>query len=106
MAVELRDDNFQKEVIDSKLLVLVDFWAPWCGPCRLISSHIERLADDYAGKLKVCKLNVDQAPKVATRYTVMSIPTLLLLDKGKVLEKRAGALGKEEIEKFIRPYLK
>ncbi len=105
MAVEVKDSNFKQEVIESSLPVLVDFWAPWCGPCKVITPHVEKLADDYAGKVKVCKLNVDEAPKVATKYTVMSIPTLMLFAKGEVQEKRVGAMGKADIEKFIQPYL-
>ena len=105
MAIELKTDNFTEEVMNSKLPVLVDFWAPWCGPCKAVSPVIEELAKDYAGKIKICKLNVDEVPKLATQYTVMSIPTIMLFAKGKVAEKRVGAMGKQALEKFIQPYL-
>lgn len=105
MEVELTPNNFEKEVIDSETPTLVDFWAPWCGPCKMIAPHIEKISRDYTGKLKVCKLNVDEVPQIATRYAIMSIPAILLFAKGKVMEKRVGAMGHDEIEKFIQPYL-
>ena len=105
MAIELKTDNFTEEVMDSKLPVLVDFWAPWCGPCKAVAPHLEQLADECSGKMKVCKLNVDDAPQVATQYAVMSIPTLMIFAKGKVAEKRVGVMNKEDLEKFIQPYL-
>jgi thioredoxin 1 len=105
MEVKLTSNNFDKEVIKSNVPVLVDFWAPWCGPCQMIAPFIEEIAKDYHGKIKICKLNVDEASDVATSFTVMSIPTLLLFKDGKVMSKKVGTLTKRELEKFIQPYL-
>jgi thioredoxin 1 len=105
MEVRLTKDNFDSEVIASTLPVLVDFWAPWCGPCKAISPHIEELAKEYRGRLKVCKLNVDEVPDLATKYMVMSIPTLMIFKDGKVMEKKVGSMDKRELEKLIRPYI-
>lgn len=105
MEIKVDTANFEKEVIDSEIPALVDFWAPWCGPCKMIAPYLEELAKNYSGRLKVCKLNVDEAPEVATEYTVMSIPSLMLFKDGKVMEKQVGAINKKELEKFIQPYL-
>lgn len=105
MEIALTTNNFQNEVIDSDLPALVDFWAPWCGPCHKIAPHLEQLAKNYTGKIKVCKLNVEEAPDIATKYAVMSIPTLMLFKKGRVMETKIGAMNKEELEKFIQPYI-
>ena len=105
MEVNVNTANFKKEVIDSEIPALVDFWAPWCGPCQMIAPHIEELAKAYSGKLKVCKLNIDQAPEVATQYTIMSIPAVMLFKAGNVMGTRVGVMNKKELEKFIRPYL-
>ena len=105
MEVTVNTDNFKKEVIDSEIPALVDFWAPWCGPCQMIALRVEELAKAYSGKLKVCKLNVDEAPEVATQYAIMSIPAILLFKAGDVMGKRVGAMSKQELEKFIQPYL-
>ena len=105
MEINVNTANFKKEVIDSEIPALVDFWAPWCGPCQMIAPQIEELAKAYSGKLKVCKLNVDQAPEVATQYTVMSIPAVMLFKAGNVMGTRVGVMNKKELEKFIRPYL-
>ena len=105
MEVTVNAANFKKEVIDSQVPALVDFWAPWCGPCQMIAPQIEEIAKAYSGKLKVCKLNVDQAPEVATQYTIMSIPAIMLFKAGNVMDTRVGVMSKKELEKFIRPYL-
>jgi len=105
MEVKITTRNFKKEVIDSDKPVLVDFWAPWCGPCKMIAPYLEELAKEYAGKIKVCKLNVDEAPDLATKYSIMSIPALLLFKDGKIMEKRVGAMNKKELEKFSQAYL-
>ncbi|MBU1112292.1 MAG: thioredoxin [Candidatus Omnitrophica bacterium] len=105
MEINLTAKNFQSEVIEAKTPVLVDFWAPWCGPCKLVAPYLEQLAKEYEGKLKVCKLNVDEAPDLATKYTIMSIPALLIFKDGKIMEKRVGAMGKNELEKFSQAYL-
>jgi len=105
MEVKLTSNNFDKEVIKSSIPVLVDFWAPWCGPCQMIAPFIEEIAKEYHGKIKICKLNVDEASDIATSFTVMSIPTLLLFKDGKIMSKKVGTLTKRELEKFIQQYI-
>ncbi len=101
---ELTDDNFQNETSDG--LVLVDFWAPWCGPCRLVSPVIEGLAGDYEGKLKVGKLNVDDNQQVAMQFRVMSIPTVILFKDGQPVETMIGAQPKSAYQARLQPYLR
>lgn len=105
MEIAVTSVNFKKEVLNSKRPVLVDFWAPWCAPCKMIVPHIKAIAKQYEGKLKVCKLNIDEASDIATTYTVMSIPTVMLFKDGKIMEKRVGVINKKDLEKFIDPYL-
>ncbi len=99
--MHLTDSNFKKEVLESKVPVLVDFWANWCGPCKAIAPSIEELAKEYAGKIKVGKLDVDTNPKTATTYAVMSIPTLIFFKDGLVMEQAVGALNKSELKRKI-----
>ncbi len=99
------DATFDQEVLNSGVPVLVDFWAEWCGPCRLIAPTIDALAAEYAGRLKVGKVNVDENGSTAMRYQIRSIPTLLLFKGGKVVDQRVGALGKADLERFITPHL-
>lgn len=100
-SIQLTDSSFHSEVLKSELPVLVDFWAPWCGPCKTIGPSIEEIAKEFDGKLKVGKINIDDNPAVATRYGVMSIPTLLFFKDGKVIEQMVGALGKADLRKKI-----
>ncbi|HOC59271.1 MAG: thioredoxin [Syntrophaceae bacterium] len=99
------DDNFEGEVLKSDKPVLIDFWATWCGPCKAIGPIVEEIASDYAGKLKVMKLDVDQNQKSAIAYGVRSIPTLILFKDGKVSDKLTGLAPKEKLEEFIHKNL-
>ena len=105
MALQLTSDNFEQEVLNSDVPVMVDFWAQWCGPCRMLTPTIEALAKEYAGKIKVCKLNVDDANDIAAKYQVMSIPTRLLFNKGEIVNQTVGAVPKEKLEEVIKPYI-
>lgn len=99
--VIITDQNFQQEVGQSHMPVLVDFWAPWCGPCKLVGPIIEELAKEYAGKIKVGKLNVDENPEVSGQFSVMSIPTLMFFKNGKPAKSIVGAQGKDTIKRVI-----
>jgi len=105
MEVNLTVANFEQEVVKSQQPVLVDFWAPWCGPCRMIAPYLAEIAQENSGKIKVCKLNVDEAPEVATRFAIMSIPALMIFKGGKIMEKRVGAMGKVELQKFVNLHI-
>jgi len=103
--VELNDGNFEQEVLKSNLPTLVDFWAPWCGPCQMMGPILEEAAAEWDGKIKVCKLNVDEAMGVARDYQIQSIPTMILFDKGEAAKKIVGARPKkafaEEFESWL-----
>ena len=101
MEVVITTDNFENEVLKSDLPVLVDFWATWCGPCRMITPVIEEIARDYEGKIKVGKVNVDEEEGLAVKFGISSIPTLLLFKGGEVVKKTLGYMPKEEVERFI-----
>ena len=103
--IHLTDGNFKKEVLESDLPALVDFWAPWCGPCRIITPIIDELAKEYRNKLRICKLNVDENPRIATQYAVMSIPTLIFFKNGKVIEQVVRVLNKVELKRKIEENL-
>jgi len=103
--VVLNDDNFDAEVGQSEIPVLVDFWAPWCGPCLMVAPVIEKLAEEYKGRCKFGKLNVDENPVTAGRFGIRSIPTLILFKDGQVVDKVVGAVPKENIEDLIKKAL-
>ena len=102
---QFTDTNFKQEVLESDVPVLVDFWATWCGPCKLIAPIVEELAGEYQGRIKIGKLNVDDSSKIATRYGIMSIPTLIFFKKGKVTDQVVGALTKADLKKKIEENL-
>ena len=99
--IQMTDDNFEAEVIKCAPPVLVDFWAPWCGPCRMIGPIIEELAKEYSGKVKVCKLNTDECSWTATTYKISAIPTILLFKGGKVAKQLVGLQPKDELKKQL-----
>jgi thioredoxin 1 len=103
--VEITDANFETEVAASSVPVLVDFWAEWCGPCRMIAPTVEAFAEEYTGKVKVGKVNVDENGNTAMRFNIRGIPTLLLFKDGKVVDQRVGAVGKGDIVKMIEPHV-
>jgi thioredoxin 1 len=105
MEKHLTSENFNQEVLQSDLPVLVDFWADWCGPCRMVAPAVSSLAMEYQGRLKVCKLNVDEAADIAGKYEVMSIPTFAIFKDGKVVDRFVGSLAKQELIEKVKPYV-
>ena len=99
--ITITDDNFEREVIKKEELVVVDFWATWCGPCRAISPVIDELANQYEGKVTVGKINVDEQRNLAAKYKVMSIPTVMLFKNGEVVDKVVGLRSREDLEELI-----
>jgi thioredoxin 1 len=100
-AVEITDQNFESEVIQSTTPVLVDFWATWCGPCRMIAPVVEELADENTGSVKVCKINIDDSPGVASELGVSSIPTLMIFKNGQVVERFVGVQPKKRLQEAL-----
>jgi len=100
--VDVTDANFQEEVINCKGPVLVDCWAPWCGPCKIIGPLLDALAGNYAGQIKIAKLNVDENQTTAGKYNIMSIPTMILFQNGEAVESMVGAQPKDQIENLIK----
>jgi thioredoxin 1 len=103
--IHVSDDTFEEEVMKSELPVLVDFWAVWCGPCHMIAPALEKIAQEYTGRLKVVKLNVDENMKATSKYSVRSIPTLLLFKAGEIKETLVGALPQDMIVSIISKHL-
>jgi len=102
MALEFTDSNFQTEVLDSDKLSVIDFWAEWCGPCRAIGPVIEDLSKEYAGKVNIGKVNVDQNPQLSINYGITSIPAILFIKDGQVVDKQVGAVPKSVLDKKIQ----
>ena len=96
-ALEVTDDSFASEVLNSELTVVVDFWAEWCGPCKMVSTIVEELSNEYNGKVKVAKLDVDSNPQTATNYGIRGIPTLLMFKDGSAVDQIVGAVPKTQI---------
>jgi thioredoxin 1 len=98
---QVSDASFEGDILKSEVPVLVDFWAPWCGPCRSVAPIVDDLANEYAGKLKVAKINVDESTEVAMRYQITSIPTFIVFKNGEVADRALGALPRSEFVKLI-----
>ncbi len=101
MVTDVTDQNFEQEVIKSTLPVLVDLWAPWCGPCRMVAPVVEKLAEEYNGRFKFCRLNVDENHQTAAKYRVMSIPTLIFFKGGTAVDTVIGAVPKQSLQPKI-----
>ena len=105
LEVEVNGNNFKQEVLESNVPVLVDFWAPWCMPCRMLAPIIENLAKENVGKLKICKLNTDENQNIAAQYGIQGIPTLIVFKEGKEVGRTVGVMSKEKLQEKLDPIL-
>ncbi|HHZ19662.1 MAG TPA: thioredoxin [Firmicutes bacterium] len=105
MAMTLTAENFQREVLEYQGVALVDFWAPWCGPCRMVAPTIDELAEEYAGKAKIGKVNTDENQELAAKYSVMSIPTMIIFKNGQVVDQITGAYPKNILKSRLDQWL-
>ena len=99
--VHVSDSSFEQDVLKSSVPVLLDFWAEWCGPCKMIAPILDQIAAEYAGKVLVAKMNVDESPRTPTKYSVRSIPTLMLFKNGTVVDQKIGAVRKADVAAFL-----
>ena len=105
MGIAINSDSFEKEVLKADRLVLVDFWAPWCMPCKMVAPIIEAVAEECKDTVKVCKVDIDQDSQLAAHYGIMSIPTLMVFRNGQAVDKRIGIISKEELSKALEPHI-
>ena len=105
MVIEISDKDFEQQVLKSSLSVVVDFWAPWCGPCRMIGPIVEKLSEEFKGKLKFCKVNVDENQQLASKYKVMSIPMLIFFKNGQSIEQSMGAVPEKTLRSKVQGLL-
>ena len=103
--VTVTSDNFKAEVLDSDIPVLADFWAEWCVPCKIMGPILEQMAEEYEGKLKIAKINVDEEGELASNYNIVSIPTILLFHNGNVARQQIGAVPKKVLEELVKEYV-
>ncbi len=104
-AAQVTDSTFKQEVLESAVPVLVDFWAPWCGPCRMVAPVVEEIAEQYKGELKVVKVNTDENPRVASDYGIRSIPTLMIFKEGQKVDMVVGAVPKSTLANTLEKYI-
>jgi thioredoxin 1 len=104
--MEIRsEDDFKEMITQSDKPVLVDFWAPWCGPCQMVSPVVEALSKEYSDRLRVCKVNIDEVPSIAQQYHIMGIPTLAIFKDGKLIDRIVGAVPKDTVEASLKPLI-
>ncbi|WP_343152732.1 thioredoxin TrxA [Buchnera aphidicola] len=101
----LNDSEFEEKILEEEGICLVDFWAEWCNPCKILSPILEEIAKEYINKIKIFKINIDENPNTAPKYSIKGIPTLLLFSKGKLIATKVGAISKSQLKKFLDTYL-